>query len=583
MTQAEAIQTFKAAFKTKAGTTNPEIRWGRAGKFWQTQTSLAEIVTKLEALARRTDSATMKGVTDAIDALPRGKATKYKDALDELKVELARTFVETHEAAPGIVKGKTPGGQLGFRTEDGGSLAEDLSATKGEYIQNVLDELDDVATSTGVAIDGLEKLVKSIASDAKMGADSGDLEGTVWEQAIAHLTTTVLPGIQRDAGTMERSGLLGRGATLAGVEFTGSDFHKGGKQVLILRFDDNGREKKVVYKPSSLMVDSLLFGDDGVASTLGEVSTYNIVPMTTDTRPKQDLGYGYMEFIDTGGAPSGATDVVGVYEGVAANMAMSYYVGLDDVHYENIIVKKGGVQIIDMEATTGVFNDKGNPNLGGFYDQLWNKAIYEGVRVELIKAIDAGTLTALPGDDEVRRAMVDKFKSVLGKMKSGGKKRALEQLETELARQTTRTVPIATNTFQKDLIPRARKCKNLKEWRDELDDENLLNEAKGQTSTPLTTIKNLLYTDGVFQALKRGDVPYYTRQLGSDKVADEKGEEIDVPGYKKVGEPIQKAMKQRREDSTDSVLEIFEKQGVKQVMDVQADLRTRLPAHGTRG
>ena len=175
------------------------------------------------------------------------------------------------------------------------------------------------------------------------------------EEAIAHLKNTVLPAIKKDVGRLEQSGLIPQGAALKGIAFTGSDFHKGGKQVLILRFDDHGAEKKVVYKPSSLMVDSLLFGDQGVASKLGDVSTYKIVPALS--QENKDLGYGYMEFVETGGSPSNAADVLGIYESLAASMAMSFYVGLDDVHYDNIRYPYELLFCLDNETLPGAKAD----------------------------------------------------------------------------------------------------------------------------------------------------------------------------------------------------------------------------------
>jgi hypothetical protein len=155
------------------------------------------------------------------------------------------------------------------------------------------------------------------------------------------------------------------------------------------------------------------------------------------------------DFDDTGGAPSSATDVLGVYDEVAANMAMSYFVGLDDVHHENILVKKGGVPIIDMEATTGTFRKQSNPNLGGFYDGLCNEAIYEGVGVELVQAIEVGSLTGLPKGGDVQRRRVERWwrsrplASTPGyRATSTGSCSSPENTEDETATRTPRQVPV---------------------------------------------------------------------------------------------------------------------------------------------
>src|SRR5205085_100685 len=49
---------------------------------------------------------------------------------------------------------------------------------------------------------------------------------------------------------------------LVGIRSTGSDFHKGGQQVLILTFSTTtGERLPIVYKPSDLEVDCLITGD----------------------------------------------------------------------------------------------------------------------------------------------------------------------------------------------------------------------------------------------------------------------------------------------------------------------------------
>jgi uncharacterized protein DUF4135 len=53
--------------------------------------------------------------------------------------------------------------------------------------------------------------------------------------------------------------------SLKKIKTTGNDFHKGGKQVLILTVTlDDGSEGKVVYKPSAIEIDCRLVGDSSV-------------------------------------------------------------------------------------------------------------------------------------------------------------------------------------------------------------------------------------------------------------------------------------------------------------------------------
>ncbi|MBI5616512.1 MAG: DUF4135 domain-containing protein [Gammaproteobacteria bacterium] len=569
-----SIDAFKTAFKKGAKAKNDKIRWTYKEKWWQTQTSLKGVVTALDALDKDLSKKNVQAVLDAIDRLPEKKRLRYAEPLAELRREVSSIAVPT---TPAVVDRQKINDDAFVFMSGGKALGGPITKTRADFVESLNGKLGELAKTHGFQIDDLDGLIESVVKDAKMGATSSDVDASVWGEALKHVNDTVIPGIAKDLANMKSTGLLGDGAVLKGVKFTGSDFHKGGKQVLILRFEEDGRTKKVVYKPSSLKVDATLFGKDSVGARLG-VQTYNIVPMETEDH--EDAGYGYMEFVDTGGHPSTGADVLKIYESLAANMALSYYVGLEDVHEENIIVKKDGLQVIDMEATTGVFNEKDDEKSGGFIDQLWNKAIWQGLRVELQKLAGDGKLTSLPKDKDVEKRMLASFKAVIDKLGTVGTD--LKPLEDVLAQQTTRTVPIPTNVFQKELIPEAGNYASLGEWKKRIktdvdraqpnDDTNVVVKAKATTSTPYATIGNLLSTQGVFDALKRGDVPYYTRQLGSTTVEDEKGEAIDVPGYVKVVDPIDVAMTKRRTKQPKNLYKVFKVQGIDRVLEVQADV-----------
>lgn len=112
-------------------------------------------------------------------------------------------------------------------------------------------------------------------------------------------------------------------ARLINIESSGSDYHKSGGQVLILTFkDSNDKEKKVVYKPSSVQADAMLIGNlqalqaidptyrnqkslstiinETVVSTDTEVNnlmpTYMIMPIS-DGGKNSNSDYGYIEFL----------------------------------------------------------------------------------------------------------------------------------------------------------------------------------------------------------------------------------------------------------------------------------------------
>jgi hypothetical protein len=121
---------------------------------------------------------------------------------------------------------------------------------------------------------------------------------------------------------------------LIGIQSTGSDFHKGGQQVLILTFKvyPTGGSHQVVYKPSDLEVDCLIIGDSQAVNQfhdppfqnaslmeilnelieqnpdcgLERFPTYKILPMNAGTRLQADGNgnlpirdsYGYIEYLE---------------------------------------------------------------------------------------------------------------------------------------------------------------------------------------------------------------------------------------------------------------------------------------------
>jgi hypothetical protein len=136
------------------------------------------------------------------------------------------------------------------------------------------------------------------------------------------------------------------------IESTGSDFHKGGKQVLILTFSiiyfgerfPISTQLKLIYKPSDIEVDCLLVGDSSAVksadpnfnitaslteiinglirqekqqnqnSTLEELPTYRILPRNYISQHPQQAGvalpirnaYGYIQYLAYT-APSGVS------------------------------------------------------------------------------------------------------------------------------------------------------------------------------------------------------------------------------------------------------------------------------------
>lgn len=603
-----SISQFKAAFKMGAEQVNPKIRWAATKNIFLSQTRLASIASDLDDIENSPPPERLQKVLDLRLKIARAKEdrklnAKYGQLLDDLHKNLADTVVRSQDISVGPPKVslvKTMAGVPGVRVDDefvkddmGTLHGATLTQNKFDYINDLVSKVKTMGSDLGVAIDGLDSLVISAVKDTKLGVDSGVIDGSIWEQAINEVRNNVSKNITKDLAEMKSSGLLGPTATLAGIRFTGSDFHKGGKQVLILRFIDGGKEKKVVYKPSSLAIDAMLFGSDGVASKLEGVDTYRIVPIMTKDVPPEDTGRGYMEFVDTGGGPTGKDDVLDIYASMGGAMAMSYYVGLDDVHQENVLLKKNSLQVIDMEATTGLFvlntdylapkenpeeDDKVDPQKckkGGWADQLWTKSL-EGIRKTIERDIQDGKVTTLPTTPEALNALFKGFSDVIGRMSDPGKGPDLSELEKNLGKLTARFVPIATAEFN-NLIPTAQRDNypllagdtpaTLDSWTRYIDEElahrngALLVPLKGGTSTPLPTIRNLIVAAGAWKALRAGEVPYYTRNLGTNVVRDEDGNPVTIDGHAKSNPlGIVAAMKKRREEDPAAVVKFFKAQ-----------------------
>jgi lantibiotic modifying enzyme len=244
--------------------------------------------------------------------------------------------------------------------------------------------------TTGLNIKDKQKLIDGILHQVELGID---LNAELWREATGHVADKIVPRVSADRALLITKNLITANHELKDIEFTGADFHKHGQAPLFLTFKtndvDNPDPRKIVYKPSNLEVDAQLFGkESSVAKALDDtgtkISQYEILPREDDRHEK----YGYMEFVESGG-PTTSADLLKVYESLAANMALSYLVGLEDVHQENVLLLKDRVQVIDMEATTGLFKkvhkEPGelDPSQGGFDGQLWLKALNEGIKPKL--------------------------------------------------------------------------------------------------------------------------------------------------------------------------------------------------------
>ncbi len=201
---------------------------------------------------------------------------------------------------------------------------------------------------------------------------------------------------------------------LTKVESTGSDFHKGGQQVLILGFElklvagtpVNGKSVdsiNVVYKPSDLEVDCLLAGNTEAVNAVhpkfqkaslfeilnelmekgkGHVPlpTYKILPYYSGSSLKEDgagklpirTSYGYIQFLEHKDAPGrnilnyypyGQGDftiysmleapaiIQRFYQLMGELVAVASTFSITDMHMENVFVSQFRPYLIDLEVS----------------------------------------------------------------------------------------------------------------------------------------------------------------------------------------------------------------------------------------
>src|SRR5262249_10216865 len=192
--------------------------------------------------------------------------------------------------------------------------------------------------------------------------------------------------------------------SLQQIESSGSDFHKGGKQVLILHFNTLFGPFKLVYKPSDVEIDCLITGDarairkvipDFMMESLVEIfnklvreqkgahphalplPTYKILPfrrMSTEPPANPPFAavpqlYGYIEYLkdDATYWPSSANyttlftstedkrHITNFYQQTGEWLALACTFSLMDLHLQNVRVRAYQPHLIDLEASLGEY------------------------------------------------------------------------------------------------------------------------------------------------------------------------------------------------------------------------------------
>lgn len=132
------------------------------------------------------------------------------------------------------------------------------------------------------------------------------------------------------------------------IELTGSDFHNLGQQVAIVK---STTEKKIVYKPRSVSPDDNLIGEKGVFHDLNVLSKGSVqLPTMKFMETKDDDGsFSFVEYQQKAMVQSIA-QVHEYYERFGELTVASKLLGVNDLHYENIMSTSKTPTIIDAET-----------------------------------------------------------------------------------------------------------------------------------------------------------------------------------------------------------------------------------------
>ncbi len=178
---------------------------------------------------------------------------------------------------------------------------------------------------------------------------------------------------------------------LIDIQATGSDFHKGGQQVLILTFRTTSSAKplRIVYKPSDLEVDCLIAGNTEAVNffrphfqqaslmeilngfvkqyqlALEEFPTYKILPIYPGSQLQPDKpnhlpirnSYGYIQFLTHDdedfkiNPQTQKKDAIctSFYTLLGQLTAVACVFSLSDLHIDNLIVHQYKPYLIDLE------------------------------------------------------------------------------------------------------------------------------------------------------------------------------------------------------------------------------------------
>jgi hypothetical protein len=183
--------------------------------------------------------------------------------------------------------------------------------------------------------------------------------------------------------------------------------------------------------------------------------------------------------------------------------------------------------------------------------------------------------------------MKAEFKQILDSVKDVSVDEEWQKHTQALKGKRSRVVPIATTELYNMIAP-AQKRQPLQTWRDWVDSDEsnwLVNQAKGQTGATSDFIRRVMCSPGTYNALLRGEVPYYSRDLSSSIMYDEENNVIDATGFPKIGKAIDTEMNERRQElqrngnDAEEVYTIFAAQILTKISEINDDLQKSIARH----
>ncbi|MFY0255957.1 DUF4135 domain-containing protein [Chitinophaga sp. 30R24] len=414
-------------------------------------------------------------------------------------------------------------------------------------------------------------------------------------------------------------------ASLDGIKSTGSDFHKGGQQVLILTMKilmvdtslSTYQYRKMVYKPSDLEADCLLAGNSTainavvphfMEASLFEiyntalanykmnnpafkglpVHTYGILPRNYQSVYHGDFplpireAYGYLEYLDNdlsgttlqvnGYYPFGSSDymifnsqnetaiVQEYYRTAGALTALACTFSIQDLHVENMRVKKYLPYFIDMEislhkavqdvdATVLINVTLGNPS-GGInglmqdaQDSYWrlNSETARGDQVELRrvyktvfyqnrlwKFVNTRNKINIPVN---LQALQRGFNDGMIVLRAAQENNAFQPWFARLNNVVVRYIPYATAVFRTTfIVPYYLNPDNANGERTlEVMLRNKLTQEALSYAPPNNPNFLVLATAQCLEDLEQVDVPIFYYRIGMQQIVDSGGALVPIP------------------------------------------------------